>query len=163
MTTEVATQLSDEDLVGYIVEAYGDLNLAAERAKIESVDIYKRFPTLDHDKLLAGIKVAITIQTFNSYTQTKAVAMAMLDDFTGPQIAKYHLDLTDRLARLLEVPTDRVGAGGNTFNIINAQMVAEQSDARDKLAARILIGDVASRPDDGDRQFEPTGATTTPV
>lgn len=160
--TAVAVVIDDDALIGVLIASHGDMALAAERASLSEQAIVERLPTLNREKLLEGIKTALAIQTFATFTTVKEVAMASLGDMTGQQVSKFMLELTDRLNSLVTPAAPAAGAGP-TFNLFNQQMISEQASARDKLAERITVADVTPRPDGSDREFEPGGATPTPI
>lgn len=137
--------VSDDELIGHLISSHGDIDLAAERAKLDKIAILSRLPSLDRNKLIEGIKTALTIQTFESFTQAKTVTMSQLDEFSPTQLAKFMLDLANQLSGLVAPPPVQNAGGGSTssttLNIIN-QMNNEAVDAEQELIKRISVIDV---------------------
>lgn len=157
--------VSDDELIGHLISSHGDIDLAAERAKLDKIAILSRLPSLDRNKLIEGIKTALTIQTFESFTQAKTVTMSQLDEFSPTQLAKFMLDLANQLSGLVAPPPVQNGGAtpsANVFNIIN-QMNNEAVDAKQELIKRISVIDVASRADSSDRELDAGAATGAPV
>lgn len=147
--------VSDDELIAHIISSHGDIELASERAKLSTTTLLSRLPSLDRTKLIEGIKTALTIQTFESFTQVKTITMASLADMSATQISKFMLELANQLSGLV-APNAPVQSGvqsGISLNIIN-QMNNEAVDAKQELIKRISVIDVDRAEDRPDRELD---------
>lgn len=138
-TPTTLTTPSNDTLITTLINAHGSIALAAERLTLPLDELLTRLPALPFEQLLAGIRVARLLKTYNDLTILEDVVTNTLEFLTPEGRAKLLIQLTDRFNSAVAPPPVQ-GADSHPTNAFqfNFGTLEAQEDARAELAKRII-------------------------
>lgn len=129
--------LHPDEILTTLIASHGDIKLAAERLHTTPAFIYEAIPDLDYTKLIAGVKAARLLHTFNALTVMQDVVFTTLAELSPESRAKFMIQFMDRLELMVAPPPPPVQGASFQLN----QLFGADSDdnaPRRALHARIV-------------------------